>query len=343
MLKTIPILLIAVFTTSASASIAVNFTPVNNSAAPELAGFVTQDILIRTTNDWSSSGMVLSLTSGSIYQDTSPAAGDTAPDPGQFGVYPSLAFDTYVGTHDDPSSGIAGTARDLGGTSAGWPDHLFDTQALDVTWFDVNNATGPNLHVGISTIGRLSLSDDAQGTLAFSVSEANKQFVQYEFPIVDGQVIPVDNCPGLPGDPGCDIVGLGELDNVLNHWNQQVPPLDNLQGEFDGDGFVGIGDLDSVLSFWNLNTLRFPTDHPYIIPGFVGLANLNIILDAWNQDVPPGDPLADPTGDGFVGQDDLNAVLSAWNAGVPPASVPEPGSMALLVTAWPLLLRRRGV
>jgi enediyne biosynthesis protein E4 len=80
--------------------------------------------------------------------------------------------------------------------------------------------------------------------------------------------------------------------------------------------------------------------------GFVGIDDLNIVLAAWNQAVPPGDPLADPSGDGFVGIEDLNMVLGNWNAGTPPnaeasGTVPEPGSLSLLLLCGMKLLTRR--
>jgi hypothetical protein len=77
--------------------------------------------------------------------------------------------------------------------------------------------------------------------------------------------------------------------------------------------------------------------------GFVGIADLNIVLGAWNQNVPPANPAADTSGDGFVGIEDLNTVLGNWNAGTPPANVavPEPASLALLVSGGLVLLKRR--
>jgi hypothetical protein len=77
--------------------------------------------------------------------------------------------------------------------------------------------------------------------------------------------------------------------------------------------------------------------------GFVGISDLNIILGNWNLNVPPANPLADPSGDGFVGIDDLNQVLGNWNAGTPPApaAVPEPGSLAALLTGVFALSVRR--
>ena len=134
MLRFTPLLLGIAFSASAVGDVAVNFVSVNNTAAPELAGFVTQDIQVLTTNDWSSSGMVLNLTSGSVYQAAN--GDDFAPSSLAIQADPSLAFDTYVGILDDFIIGIAGTAGDLGGSGAGWP-YGFDTQTLDVTWFNL--------------------------------------------------------------------------------------------------------------------------------------------------------------------------------------------------------------
>ena len=103
---------------------------------------------------------------------------------------------------------------------------------------------------------------------------------------------------------------LSESGYVVNGVLRLEPPP--LTGDLDGDGFIGINDL-------------------------------NIILSNWNQSVPPGNPLADPSGDGFVGIDDLSTVLGNWNAGAPltPASVPEPASATLCLTAFAALLRAR--
>jgi hypothetical protein len=59
----------------------------------------------------------------------------------------------------------------------------------------------------------------------------------------------------LQGDLNGDgFVGLGDLDIVLGHWNQNVTPGDKLLGDPSGDGFVGLDDLDTVLGNWNAGT-----------------------------------------------------------------------------------------
>ena len=77
----------------------------------------------------------------------------------------------------------------------------------------------------------------------------------------------------------------------------------------------------------------------------MGVDDLNIVLINWNMIVDAGVWLVgDPTGDGFVGVDDLNIVLVNWNNGTPPgeaASIPEPGTLAVLVLGISALIRRR--
>ena len=46
-------------------------------------------------------------------------------------------------------------------------------------------------------------------------------------------------------------VGIGDLNIVLGHWNQNVTTGDILAGDLNHDGFVGIDDLTAVLGHWN--------------------------------------------------------------------------------------------
>lgn len=57
----------------------------------------------------------------------------------------------------------------------------------------------------------------------------------------------------VPGDLNGDgFVGVADLNTVVTHWNQDVPPADLSSGDFTGDGFVGIDDLNAVLGNWNV-------------------------------------------------------------------------------------------
>ncbi|GAB4107961.1 MAG: hypothetical protein Kow00105_12860 [Phycisphaeraceae bacterium] len=74
---------------------------------------------------------------------------------------------------------------------------------------------------------------------------------------------------------GDGFVGIGDLNIVLSHWNQNVSPGDLSSGDFDGDGFVGIGDLNGVLSNWNHGTP--PTQNANIPePSYMGLVLLGL-------------------------------------------------------------------
>ena len=100
----------------------------------------------------------------------------------------------------------------------------------------------------------------------------------------------------------------------INYDTNTVTVTPGLIGDLDGDGFVGINDLNIVLGAWNSN----------------------VTAGVWG--------LGDTSGDGFIGIEDLNSVLGNWNAGTPPqtgTSIPEPGSLSiLLIVAW-LPMRRR--
>lgn len=59
--------------------------------------------------------------------------------------------------------------------------------------------------------------------------------------------------PWLPGDATLDgIVGIGDLNIVLNYWNQTTAG-GIAHGDFNFDGFVGINDLNIALGNWNTN------------------------------------------------------------------------------------------
>ncbi len=89
------------------------------------------------------------------------------------------------------------------------------------------------------------------------------EFDTVEFPAVDGLTFGlVYGSSGtislqtvLEGDLDNDgFVGLGDLDIVLNNWNQTVTAGVLLEGDPTGDGFVGLGDKDLVLTNWGSGT-----------------------------------------------------------------------------------------
>ncbi len=108
---------------------------------------------------------------------------------------------------------------------------------------------------------------------------------------------------------------------------------------YDG-ALYDIGDLAPSL------TLTFGGSGDLNDSGNVDSVDLDIIIGAWNTFVTPGaKSLGDPSGDGWVSGLDLDIVMRDWNPApaAAGASVPEPGSLALLAlgSLVLLVLRRR--
>jgi len=139
---------VAGFAQAANAAVTFDLAPVDNSAA--LSGYVTYDLSVTTDSDWSSAGMVLELASGQIYQH--PQGADTWElNEALVPMYPGLAFDSYVNGY------LAGGAGDIDKEGA----FTFGTDRLDVSWFNLDEDD-----TGAVTIGRVTMTDDAAGTLA---------------------------------------------------------------------------------------------------------------------------------------------------------------------------------
>ncbi len=140
----------------AQAAISFDLLPVDNSAA--MTGYVTYDLQITTDVDWTATAMFLDLSAGSIYQEPEGfgQAGLTfgPPNPVWFPYFPTAEFDTYL-VGDVLTTSIAGGAGDVGGDA-----YRFDTQALDVSWYN-RSVTD----IGTITIGRVTLTDDATASL----------------------------------------------------------------------------------------------------------------------------------------------------------------------------------
>ena len=161
-----------------------------------LDGYVANDLVANTDSDWTQAQLLLTLESGSVFQEV--MGGDNPPNPGFFGMVPTLEFDTYLtggggskpgdpilapGAFGDDAS-IAGGAVDLGGTPGG----KFDTVGIDIGWFttETNNTAADML------LARITLSDDANGAWALRLSDAAgaNSVTTTNGPVVDGFIIP---------------------------------------------------------------------------------------------------------------------------------------------------------
>ena len=168
---------------AASAAVTdMRITQVDNTGAPELDGYVTQDVLIDFGGRWTGCQMRIDLDNGTIYQDAFGV--DTPPSAVVIGFAPSLAYDTFVAgggaTQDDAlvPIGITGGAVDLGGE----PTAQFDETRINFAWHPQ-----PGLKIENQTdflAARVSLSDDAAGTWSFLASDG--EISTYGGPIDNG-------------------------------------------------------------------------------------------------------------------------------------------------------------
>ena len=148
-----------------------------------LAGYVVNDLKITFTGQVTTQELLITLTSGSIYQDA--VGSDTPPSSAPISVVPSVAFDSFVtlgslvASATTPS--IAGGAVDIGGGVA----KVFGTSAANIAWFP----SGGTVITGMSDwpVARLTLSDTAEGTWRFlSTTSTGNGYISAITPTIAG-------------------------------------------------------------------------------------------------------------------------------------------------------------
>ena len=181
------ILTVLAFAPLASAAVTnMQVNGVDNSSVPTLDGFVTQDVVIDFAGQWTGSQLLITLDTGSIYQDVE--GGATPPSGTLIGFVPSLEFDTFVAAGGTTSAtsetfSLGAGAVDLGGPATA----QFDTVGINQAW---NPPGGADIadRTGFVT-ARVSLSDDATGTWQYLAS-AGGVISTYEGPVSGGQMVP---------------------------------------------------------------------------------------------------------------------------------------------------------
>jgi hypothetical protein len=115
-----------------------------DTLSPITADHYTFDLKVDVTggDDWTSSAVTGTLSTGTFYQHALGGNGD--PSPALIGIYPGLAFDSFF---DSPPTLLDGNGP--GGFASGptWTD-----STVDATWFDVDD-TGD----GTYTIARFTV------------------------------------------------------------------------------------------------------------------------------------------------------------------------------------------
>ncbi len=144
-----------------SGSIGAQFVEVTTPA--EMDGYRTFDLQVTCTEDWSFASLLIEMDEGSIYQDA--AGTDLKPNATLFGAYPTLEYDTYI-TANGHSLSVLGGAREIGGSEL-----QFDTDEIDITWFDLSQND-----TGTFVVARVTVTDDASGFLAMEALGSGNDF-----------------------------------------------------------------------------------------------------------------------------------------------------------------------
>jgi hypothetical protein len=154
----------------------------NSSGGAPLDGFITIDIFIDFEGQYNGAQMLLDLGAGDIYQDG--VGNDFPPNPAFLGVFPSLAFDTFVAmgsaVDDGNNPNLNGGAVDLGGA----PGAIISDSMLNAAW-------GPGGGVLIEDqvgflVARVTLANTVNGSLLFFGSSGSGAFTPLEIPIING-------------------------------------------------------------------------------------------------------------------------------------------------------------
>ncbi|QDT67326.1 hypothetical protein MalM25_02230 [Planctomycetes bacterium MalM25] len=128
-------------------------------------GFIVNDLLIDFEGRLFGQQMIVSLDSGSLYQDA--LGGELPPNPAFFPVVPSVQSDTYVAM-GGPDSNSSDDVLVVGGSTE-FPQSgglkQFSTSGIDIAWAP---ATGVILEDRTGfMVARLTLSDDANGEVFY--------------------------------------------------------------------------------------------------------------------------------------------------------------------------------
>lgn len=178
------LIVLAMVASVAPAAISMDIDSNTDNSAVLGSGYVTNDLIVTTDGyEWTQSQILLTLTSGSVYQE--PGYGEWYPQPSFYGLVPELEFDTWMcdGDGSQPSSQKC-AANLTGGDAFNW-----DTSHLDAVWYTNGEFEGTYLNA------RITLTDDAQGTWAYCNWDAEDETmdVLYEgsgYLVVDGYMIP---------------------------------------------------------------------------------------------------------------------------------------------------------
>jgi hypothetical protein len=160
---------------------------------PDLAGHTANDLLIDFSGQYTGSQMVVTLTSGAIYQNAMGAVGPPNNVLVDLAGFEALKWDTFVTQGSAITGGAAGETGIGGGAVnlGGSPTAQFNTEGINQGW---NPAGGANvMDQSGFLVARVTLTNDAMGELRYIGSAAGSISVGGDtngltLPIVNGVV-----------------------------------------------------------------------------------------------------------------------------------------------------------
>lgn len=306
---------------------ALRASQTDNSAA--LSGFVTNDLFIDFTGTLGVQQIVVELDQGSIFQEDVLSL-NTPPSPTFVDLVPELEFDTFLAmggftTVTSESFFTLGYAVNLGSES--WPNPD-DPLRFDQSWV-------PSTGVLITdqdhyAVGRLTLSDDASGTVRYfgSTFESGLTF-NASATITDGQVVGIQPDPPPPGDYNFDLrVDNDDLNLLLGCWGQ--PSFTTGCSVFQDP--LGNNFLNDLLGNWGVGTgpIAINESGDFNADGRVDNGDKGLLRGSWGEaTVPPEWTIGF---DSPVDYTEANALLANWGFGLGSA-IPEPASLVLVALA----------
>jgi len=154
-------IVLGVLAGAAHAGISTTFVHVNTVEIDGTA-YNVYDMMVTPTVDWTNSRLRITLNSGHFYHD--PLGGRTEPNPAFIDLVPTLEWDTYAAV----PPGFPAMASFVPDSPKPDSRFLIDDTHFMAGWFDTA-ITGP----GTWSIARLTLSDDAEGTVGGRSFNAN--------------------------------------------------------------------------------------------------------------------------------------------------------------------------
>jgi hypothetical protein len=249
----------------------------------------------------------LDVLGGTFYQHPT-FDGETAPNPDLFGLFPSLAFDTFVtiGMREDDGS-------DATQLTPYWPSvgEAGLAAEANLAWFVTpNDAQGMPDKYGRVPIGRFSTANGIapRGLFAILALSGGEPILIYT-----GFCGRFETVPCTEGDVNSDnVVGVGDFLSMLGDWGPCPPKPEFCFADLNDDGVVDIVDFLLLQANWT------PRAEPLALvdadvngDGVVDGLDLMALRLCWMY-FGQGCETSDLDGDGAIGVRDLLIMLAGW-------------------------------